>query len=121
VSPTTKQACKIEQTAKSKAFFLFPHPQQLGSDYYSPTGTEGSEEFLLSSQTLLIFSFSSENKQLGRKMEVMAYQLSRLPYSDSLKLLEADIHHANALLVSFLSTSSFSPHFNTLSVLSFIL
>ncbi|KAK7368477.1 hypothetical protein VNO80_10503 [Phaseolus coccineus] len=30
-------------------------------------------------------------------MEVMAYQLSRLPYSDSLKLLEADIHHANAL------------------------
>jgi hypothetical protein len=27
--------------------------------------------------------------------------LSRLPYHDSLKLLEADIHHANALYVSF--------------------
>jgi len=32
--------------------------------------------------------------------------LSRLPYHDSLKLLEADIHHANALYVFcfFLST-----------------
>ena len=29
--------------------------------------------------------------------------LSRLPYHDSLKLLEADIHHANALYVSFFS------------------
>ncbi|KHN12423.1 E3 ubiquitin-protein ligase AIRP2-like [Glycine soja] len=30
-------------------------------------------------------------------MEMMAYQFTRLPYSDSLKLLEADIQHANAL------------------------
>lgn len=36
-------------------------------------------------------------------MEMMAYHFSRLPYSDSLKLLEADIQHANALLVSSLS------------------
>ncbi|MED6207133.1 hypothetical protein PIB30_033049 [Stylosanthes scabra] len=30
-------------------------------------------------------------------MEMMPYQLSRLPYHDSLKLLEADIQHANSL------------------------
>ncbi|OIV97491.1 hypothetical protein TanjilG_11015 [Lupinus angustifolius] len=30
-------------------------------------------------------------------MEMMPYQLSRLPYQDTLKLLEADIQHANAL------------------------
>ncbi|XP_054806727.1 E3 ubiquitin-protein ligase AIRP2-like [Prosopis cineraria] len=30
-------------------------------------------------------------------MEMMPYQLSRLPYQDSLKVLEADIQHANAL------------------------
>lgn len=31
----------------------------------------------------------------------MEMMLSRLPYHDSLKLLEADIHHANALYVFF--------------------
>ncbi|KAI4336636.1 hypothetical protein L6164_015136 [Bauhinia variegata] len=30
-------------------------------------------------------------------MDMMQYQLARLPYQDSLKLLEADIQHANAL------------------------
>ncbi|XP_014506934.1 RING-H2 finger protein ATL47 [Vigna radiata var. radiata] len=37
-------------------------------------------------------------------MEVMAYQFSRLPYSDSLKLLEADIQQANALAAEITRT-----------------
>jgi len=53
-------------------------------------------------------------------MEMMAYQFSRLPYPDSLNLLEADIQHANALLVSFLFTTSLSAHFNIFSSSNYV-
>lgn len=35
--------------------------------------------------------------KVRREMEMMYYQLSRSSYQDSLKILEADIQHANAL------------------------
>lgn len=37
-----------------------------------------------------------------REMEMMCYQLSNSSYQDSLKVLEADIQHANALWVKFM-------------------
>ncbi|CAJ1935598.1 unnamed protein product [Sphenostylis stenocarpa] len=90
--------------APSKQEILYhPHTRS------NKTGTEIRKEvrsFCSSLRPFDLYFLLWLDKKLGRKMEMMAYQFSRLPYSDSLKLLEADIQHANAFVVHPLKFST---------------
>ena len=76
------------------------------------TLTRKNNPFSLSLSVLCWFCASAFHKVKG-KMAMIPYHLCRLPYQDSLKALEADIQHANALWV-FLLVFFFSSPLNFL-------